>query len=158
MRPAGWALPFVAAMVAGFAAEPDHGSVRVLSASFYNDLVDGTGVPSSLETSRIKYRVEQSCYRWVLNVPAEPRRLTVTETLRLPRAASNWDGAELSSTEVSFDRATGTTTLSEDLSDGEITNSWCIAEGDPAGPHRIDVHVGKTLLHSFRFELVPLLV
>lgn len=122
---------------------------------------DGSGQP--VDSTRVPYRPRTSCYSWVIAVPAERRELAVREVFELPDSAPTWgsdsdlgvvEQDDGSVTAVNRDRSTGVTEFRDSLEDGLIVHGWCVAEGDPTGPHRIRVFVGDTLLHEFRFEVV----
>lgn len=124
-------------------------------------VADGPGQP--VESTRVPYRPNSSCYTWVITVPPESRELAVREVFELPGSAPIWGSDPASGipeqddgsvTAVNRDRSTGVTEFSDSLEDGAITHGWCVAEGDPTGPHRIRVFVGDAMLHEFRFEVV----
>ena len=107
-----------------------------------------------VETTRIPYRPDTSCYNWVLTVAPEDRAIAVREVFELPASAEQWGQDPTGVTAVSRDRTRAVTEIEETLDDGVLTHGWCVAEGDPIGPHRIRVFVGDQLLHDFRFEVV----
>ena len=121
---------------------------------------EGSGEP--VPSNRVPYRPNSSCYTWIISVAPERRELAVREVFDLPAAARIW-GSEGSSTPpedgsvtlVNPDRSTAVTEFTDSLEDGVISHGWCVAAGDPTGPHRIRVFVGDELLHEFRFEVVP---
>ncbi len=39
------------------------------------------------------------------------------------------------------------------IEDGELSNAWCVAEGDPQGAYSISVYTGEKLLHRFDFTV-----
>ena len=79
---------------------------------------------------------------------SDPRGLRAAEP-------GNWNtSAETETSAVSGNRRTAVTEFEAPLGTGIITHAWCVAAGDPAGPHRIRVYHGDTLLHDFRFTLM----
>ena len=107
-----------------------------------------------IETGRIPHRPETSCYQWAIAVEPEDRLLVVRELFELPGAADQWNTDPKLDTLVTSDRSRSVTQFEDSLDDGIITHGWCVAEGDPTGPHRIRVYAGDRLLHEFRFEVV----
>jgi len=106
------------------------------------------------ETSNVPYRPETSCYSWVIEVSPEPRELRVREVFELPGSADSWGEDPTAFTAVNGDRSTAVTEFADSLEDGVISHGWCVAQGDPTGPHRIRVFAGDRLLHDFRFSVV----
>ena len=124
-------------------------------------VADGPGQP--VESNRVPHRPNRSCYSWAITVPPASRELAVREVFELPGSAPIWGDDPASGvpapddgsvTAVNRDRSTGVTEFTDSLADGLIAHGWCVAEGDPIGPHRIRVFVGDALLHEFRFEVV----
>ena len=122
-------------------------------------VADGSGPP--VASTQVPYRPNTSCYWWVITVAPASRELAIREVFELPGSAPIWGGDPTtgvpddgSVTAVNRDRSIGVTEFVDSLDDGMITHGWCVAEGDPTGPHRIRVFVGDALLHEFRFEVV----
>ena len=145
---------FLTAIVASLAlaaSDTAKGDVpTVLEAHFL--AIDAQG--EVVETTSIPHRPGASCYSWVLLVEPENRTLSVRELFELPDSAETWNSDPSAVTVVNRDRSGAVTEFEESLGDGVITHSWCVAEGDPVGPHRIRVFVGDRLLHDFRFSVV----
>ncbi len=140
----------VALSVAGQAA--DRAPV-VVGAHFF--AFDQRNFPSGVvETNRIPHRPETSCYHWVIAVEPEDRTLAIRELFELPASAEHWDRPPGEATIVGADGSNAVTEFQDSLDDGAISHGWCVAEGDPTGPHRIRVFAGERLLHEFRFEVV----
>ena len=73
----------------------------------------------------------------------------------MPAAPAFWSGEddEYSPHRYSADRTTATTEEFATLEDGWLSSSWCIAEGDPIGPHSIEVYIDERLARRFEFEV-----
>ena len=73
----------------------------------------------------------------------------------LPKAPVLWSGEneEYSPHRFSADRTTAIAEAFAPLDDGWIGNDWCIAEGDPLGPHSIEVFTEERLARRFEFEV-----
>jgi hypothetical protein len=142
------ALPFL--MLLAAAAQPETRAPVVGDSKFF--ALDG-GQAEPRETTTIPLRAGQ-CYGWALRVEPEERTIPIREVFDLP-AAGNWNSsAETETSAVSGNRRTAVTEFQAPLNQGVITHAWCVADGDPAGPHRIRVYHGDTLLHDFHFTLV----
>jgi hypothetical protein len=94
-----------------------------------------------------------ACYNWYVRVDATSAPLTVGERMTLP-IAIDW-GTQLPETVIEEDGKVAVTTSSMTTDgDGWFTHGWCAAEGDPTGPHLIEVSVDGQMLASFPFEVL----
>ncbi|NJC33989.1 hypothetical protein GGR88_001463 [Sphingomonas jejuensis] len=143
------ALVVLAALQTGAtpAAEP---RVKVTGHDFIVQATDGSGRRAELRTDRVPNRAG-ICYRWSLRVKPEARIATIEERLQLPAGAPAWNVQAGSTTVVAPDGRSALTTLRLPLALGEISNSWCVADGDPDGHHSITVSAGGRVLHRFDF-------
>ena len=139
---------FEIALAAALAAQPAEGGspVLVTGARF---LGDGQGQAGA---TAIPHVAVSSCYRWEIDVAPQDRSMTIHERFELPAPAPLWGSG--AATIVAPDRASAVTQIQESLSDGLLTHGWCVAEGDPVGPHRIIVYAGERVLYEFRFNVV----
>ena len=126
------------------------GMPKVIAAHF---LVTN-GQLDPVETTTVPYRPDASCYTWLLNVAPEEREISVREVFQLPASAQTWGDDPTSVTAVNRNRSTAVTEFTDSLADGVISHGWCVAQGDPSGPHRIRVFAGDQLLHEFRFTVI----
>jgi hypothetical protein len=146
---------FIAGLTAAAQPAPADGAIEVLGAHFYAQDNRQPDAPP-IETTQIPHRPGTSCYGWVLEVPRQNRSVAIRELFELPAPARQWVTDDPSrSSVVAPNQAAAATELQADLSEGLITHAWCVAEGDPEGPHRIRVYQGETLLREFRFTVVP---
>jgi hypothetical protein len=128
--------------------------VRVVAAKLYLERTTPSGIGRLTETTRIPYEVGTACYRWVITVARRSETRKFTEKFTLPGSAPRWGDNEGSATQVAPNREAAITEVTADLSQGVITNGWCVAEGDPAGRYKIEVFDGKRLLRRFDFDVV----
>jgi hypothetical protein len=143
------ALPFLMLLLA--AAQPVERTPVVRDGRFF---VQDRESPDQRETSVVPLRTGQ-CYGWVIRVTPEERTVTIREVFELP-GPGNWGSSSGDRTSaVSHNGRISVSEFQMPLGGGTIMDSWCVAEGDPAGPHRIRVYHGETLLHDFHFTLVP---
>jgi len=130
-------------------------NLNVLGTHFY---VDDVRDQSVRESNRVSLRPTTSCYRWQIDVPPQDRTISVREVFQLPQAAPQWGdqlNPEREFTAVSRDRASAVTEFQAPLAEGNIGHGWCVAQGDPAGIHRMRIYVGDRLVHSFEFLVAP---
>jgi hypothetical protein len=125
-------------------------AIKVKNGLFFSTLLND-GKLQIRPTNRIPFIPKASCYEWLLQVEAEPKTVSIREVFELPAPAKSWPTQE--GLKVASDRQSSTTMISDDISDGMIGHGWCVAEGDPLGPHDIRVYDGERLLHHFTFEV-----
>ncbi len=103
-----------------------------------------------------------ACYSWSVQLaPAEtgaPVPTTLVERLVLPEPLADWGALATNpddNVEISADgtAAITTSTFAPDA-EGWLGNGWCVAAGDPVGPHRFELELDGTPLTSFDFEVV----
>jgi hypothetical protein len=128
--------------------------VRVVEAKFALEIMTPTGGITQVETTRIPYAVGESCYRWTIVVDPRLETRRFTERFTLPDSAKIWGDYEGAATTVRANRKVAETVVAADLSQGVITNGWCVAQDDPAGRYKIEVFDGKRLLRRFDFDVV----
>ncbi|HEX8644117.1 MAG TPA: hypothetical protein VF702_09420 [Allosphingosinicella sp.] len=125
--------------------------IEVTGARFF--AIDArTDPPGIVESTTIPHRAQTSCFGWGLDVAPHKGEVTIREELRLPGPAGSWGTAP--GTTVHPDRSGASRQLTDDISDGILTNGWCISPGDPAGAHHISIYQGDRLLHRFDFVVV----
>lgn len=145
------AVPIIAALLAQ--AAPSDSAPVVKGAEFFTE-DKRTAEPAVQPGTRVPNRPDTSCYHWAVFVEAEQRSVRVREAFKLPAPAKQW-GTGPGRTDVIEDRSGAVTEFDDDLSDGLISNGWCVAAGDPSGDHQIRVYVGDRLLHIFDFRVEP---
>lgn len=126
---------------------------KILETHFVTiDASDPRAAP--IETRRVPYLPNASCFNWVFRVAPEQRSMAFTERFELPAPARDWNSDPEEGVVVGKDRQSAVTTFQASLADGIVTHGWCVSPGDPIGAYRIKVYSGRTLLHQFDFDIV----
>lgn len=130
-------------------------SYSVEVAEFVVSLVDGAGNERTVTSDVVPYLPDQACFGWRIRLAVHPAVLKVREVLHLPKAPATWSGEDDAYSLHSFsaDRRTATTEEYKVPRDGWLDNHWCIVEGDPLGPHWIEVYIEDELIKHFDFEV-----
>mgnify|MGYP007051658508 CR=1 FL=1 len=102
---------------------------------------------------------DAACYYWYLRVdPATRDAVTLIETLTLPEPLAAWQGYvndPASTTQIKPDAQGAATTLTATPDqDGWVSHGWCVAEGDPNGPHNITVTLDGAEVGNWDFIVV----
>lgn len=144
-----------AGVLAGAPAAAAQESVTVEAAEFVVSLIDGEGNERSILSDLVPFLPNQACFGWRIRLSAAPSVVQVREVLRLPEAPAFWSGEddEYSPHTFSADRRTATTEEYKAPVDGWLASQWCIVEGDPMGPHWIEVYIEGELARRFDFEV-----
>jgi hypothetical protein len=101
---------------------------------------------------------DNACYSWYIRLAAGEAPDAATEILSLPVGI---DWGELATDpddgiDISADGKVATRMFKPELDpDGWFSNSWCAVEGDPVGPHRIEVSIGDETIATYDFQVVP---
>jgi hypothetical protein len=124
-------------------------------AEFVVSLGDGEGNERHIASDLVPYLPNQACFGWRIRLAEAPTLVRVREVLQLPEAPTFWsgEGDEYSPHTFSADRTTATTEEYKAPVDGWLESQWCIAEGDPMGPHWIEVYIEGDLIRHFDFEV-----
>ena len=77
----------------------------------------------------------------------------VKEVFILPAKPKIWVDEEGMSLPLQYDNKISVTQEVIKLENGNVSSSWCVAEGDPTGNHKIDVIINGVLAKSFRFTV-----
>ena len=99
-----------------------------------------------------------ACYDWYVRVSEPSATLAGVERLVLPVPLPDWgalatnpdDGIEI----IENGEVAVTSFTPEVDTEGWFSHGWCVAVGDPLGPHRFEVSVDGMLLAIFDFEVV----
>jgi hypothetical protein len=138
---------------------PLAGQAFTLAASeFLVSVSDGESTLRSIESDVVPYLPDRACFGWRLRFAEPPALARYREVLQLPAAPAFWSGEDdpYSPHRYSADRTTATTEeyAAPDV-EGWIASTWCIAEGDPVGPHSVDVYIDGRHVEHFDFEVKP---
>lgn len=134
-------------------------AVTVESAEFLVSISDGEGNQRSIQADVVPYLPDRACFGWRLRLTDSPQIVRYREVLKLPEAPEFWsdENDAYSPHRYSADRTTATTEeFAAPDRDGWISSNWCIAAGDPVGPHSIDVYIEDHLVKHFDFEVKKL--
>jgi len=98
------------------------------------------------------------CYGWRLKLNDDRSLVQYTEEFILPSKPATWEAESnpYSTSTISKDRTTSITKEFAAPKDGWISNHWCIAEGDPNGPHKMKISVADKPMGEVNFEVVPM--
>jgi hypothetical protein len=100
-----------------------------------------------------------ACYSWFVQLAEGATPTTIVERLVLPVPLADWGTLATTpddNVEISADGTTAITTWAADPdAEGWLTNGWCVAAGDPVGPHRFELELDGAPLTSFAFDVVP---
>ncbi|MGF1631194.1 MAG: hypothetical protein ACFCUT_17100 [Kiloniellaceae bacterium] len=145
------------ALAAGAAAAAGAG-YTVEVAEFVVSVGDGEGNDRTVISDLVPYLPNRACFGWRIRLTEAPPLVRVREVLKLPQPPLFWSGEddEYSPHVFSADRTTATTEEFAAPEDGWLESSWCIVEGDPTGPHSIDVFIEDELVRHFDFEVKKL--
>ncbi len=130
--------------------------VTLETAEFVVSVSDGEGNQRSITADVVPYLPDLACFGWRLRLNDAPRLIKYREVLTLPEPPAFWSGEDdaYSPHRFSADRTTATTEeFAAPDEEGWISSNWCIAEGDPVGPHSIDVFIDDSLVKHFDFEV-----
>lgn len=136
------------------AADPEP-RIDITATKFFAERIGPEG-RVAVESDVIPFDPPTSCYRWEIEHKPQPGVRALRERLILPAPAGSWggvDGNPDSATKVSARRDVAETELIVPLAKGQFGSSWCLDEGDPRGPHLIEVFDDKRLLHRFKFSV-----
>ncbi|NIA72440.1 hypothetical protein HBA54_28015 [Pelagibius litoralis] len=130
-------------------------AVVVEQAEFLVSVDDGQGRERRIRADIVPFLPNRACFGWQIKLSDAPPVIRYREVLTLPSAPKFWSGEndEYSSHRFSADRTTATTEEFAAPKDGWLSSRWCIAEGDPTGPHSIDVYIDDRLARRFEFEV-----
>lgn len=117
------------------------------------------GVTTSSSELVVPYLPDAACYNWFAKLDAATKgEVTLVETLTLPEPLAAWKdyvNDPASPTQINADAQGAVTTLTT-TPDGEgwVSHGWCVAEGDPLGPHNITVTFEGAEVASWDFTVV----
>jgi hypothetical protein len=127
----------------------------VTGAELLLNATDDSGVTVVTATTTIPYAVGRSCYNWSLSFKPVEGDLLLTEELRLPGPARNWDGS--ADSVVNAQRSTAVTPYHFDAGKGTATAGWCVAKDDPVGSYRYIIRQGDREVARLDFTVGDLL-
>ena len=117
------------------------------------------GQTFSYTDTTVPYLPDSACYYWYVRFDAATKEeVTLVETFRLPVPLEAWRdyvNDPASTMQVAPDAQGATVTVKEvPNEDGWVSHGWCVAEGDPLGPHTISVALDGNDVASWAFSVV----
>jgi hypothetical protein len=105
----------------------------------YVSITGADGKQRTYETNAIPLLFNRACFGWRMYLGGPNRVVSLLEVLTTSKPAEQViAGPE---TEVSADKTTATTRMSEVVQDGVLQRSWCIIPGDPPGTYTYDISI-----------------
>ena len=116
------------------------------------------GSEQRLSEDKVPLLPANACYTWWLRLADGPEPVSAVERLTLPEPLADW-GDAATNPDDGVDILEGGKVASSEFTpelDAErwFSKGWCAAEGDPVGPHKIEVWLDGALARSFDFEVV----
>ena len=96
---------------------------------------------------------DNSCYSWAIQLDTERVAIPIKEIFILPDKPKVWSyekGDEGDQT-LHNDNKISIKEKEIKVENGIISQTWCVAEGDPTGNYKIDVYIKGVLAESFSF-------
>lgn len=153
----------IAAMLAGTILLPATGLAQkqefsVLDKVFWISLVDRQGNEFIYESNRVPLMPNRACYGWRIRLSEVKGVIRFKEIFSLPTQPDFWGGErnEYSPNTITKDRQTSVTEKFAAPDKGWISNSWCVAEGDPEGHYSMEVSINNKFIERFEFEVIKL--
>lgn len=133
------------------------GAAEVLESDFQVTFQYG-GAEQRFSESSVPLLPANACYTWWIRLAEGAAPQAAEERLTLPEPLADWGDLATDPTdgvEISADGAIATSRFTPDLgTDGWMSKGWCVAAGDPLGPHRIEVSFDDAAAATFEFEVV----
>jgi hypothetical protein len=105
----------------------------------YVSITGEDGKQRIYETNAIPLLFNRACFGWRMYIGGPNRVVNMVEVLTTSKPAEQViAGPE---TEVSADKTTATTRMTEVVQDGVLQRSWCIIPGDPPGTYTYDITI-----------------
>jgi hypothetical protein len=96
---------------------------------------------------------DNTCYKWEIILDTELPSIPISEIFIMPETPKVWssdEGAEGKQT-LHHDNKISVVEEYIKVEGGIIESTWCVAEGDPIGNHKIEVYIKGVLAESFSF-------
>lgn len=94
---------------------------------------------------------ENTCYTWVVSLDTHLNAVQVKEVFKMPSRPSNSNFP--SHYTFGEDGKSIIGRIKKEIKNNQISNSWCVAKGDPSGKHNIDVFIEGKFIKSFPFTV-----
>ncbi len=133
------------------------GAAEMLESDFQVTYQYG-GSEQRLSEDRVPLLAGNACYTWWIRLAEGAAPQSAEERLILPQPLADWGDLATNPSdgvEISADNTTATSVFVPELSaDGWFSKGWCVAAGDPLGPHRIEVSIDGTPADTFEFDVM----
>jgi hypothetical protein len=119
-------------------------------------LFDAHGNEVVTHSNNVPLIPNRACYGWRIQLAGVDGLIKFREVFTLPEEPNFWGGEinEYSPNAISKDRHTSVTEKFSILKNGWISNSWCVAEGDPEGKYSMDVYILGEFIKRFNFNVI----
>ena len=98
--------------------------------------------------------VEGQGYGWIMAIQTNKKQVKWREEFTLPEAPESWGDPEtLGKRRISKGAKVSNTERVVEPVNGQISNAWAVAKGDPPGLYKIRVFVEGKLARTFEFEV-----
>jgi len=133
-------------------------AAEVIESTFQVEFTRDGHTQTSTDTV-VPYLPGSSCYHWYVRFDAATKDdVTLVETFRLPEPLAAWQNYvndPTSITQVAADAQGAITTVTAAPDeDGWVSHGWCVAEGDPLGPHTISIALDGIDVANWAFSVV----
>lgn len=148
-----WLAALVAMSACGAAS-----AVEIVDSSFQTQFTRN-GQSYNIDDRLVPNLPDSACYHWYLKADRPTTgELTLVETLTLPEPLEAWKNLAndpASATQINADaRSAVTTVVQTPDEDGWVTHGWCVAAGDPNGPHNITVTLDGAEVGNWDFTVL----
>ncbi len=145
------------AAILGLLAVLPAGAAQMVDSIFETTFTYG-GTEQRVDGGKVPL-VPGTCYTWWIRLAEGPAPQSAVERLILPEPPADWGEAATDpddGIDISDDGKVAVSTfVPEPDADGWLSKGWCVAQGDPIGPHRIEVEIDGADLTAYDFDVVP---
>lgn len=134
------------------------GAAEIVESTFRTEFTRD-GQSYSFDNLLVPNLPDSACYNWFLKFdPATTGELTLVETLTLPEPLDAWRNYvndPASPTQINADaQGAVTKVIQMPDQDGWVSHGWCVAAGDPNGPHNITVTLDGAEVGNWDFTVL----
>ncbi len=135
-------------------AQPQQPSV--VEAKFLVTLIDPEGQRLVYESNEVPLEPYRACYGWFIRLAGVEGMVKLREVFSLPAEPEMWSGEEdkYSPNTIAKDRLKSVTEKFAVPEDGWVSNTWCVAEGDPEGRYSMEISIDGTFVERFDFDVI----
>lgn len=129
----------------------------VSESQFFVALMDKQGKLEVYASTRVPFDSKNSCYGWQVKLSGVSGAIESREILRMPsKPMGGWPVVTDGSSKItpSLDQKSATKEATLEITDGWVSNMWCVADGDPLGSYSMDVILNGRFIETFKFDVV----